>query len=526
MALAFRLAGLIALLPSPAAAQDARPRAVSDAAEKLALTPLPEGRRTSHKVVLFGRELSFVAEPGSTAIQNQAGVRLADIAHVAYTLDDPAPASRPVVFAFNGGPGSSSAWLHLGTLGPWRLPLTADVIAGRTPAEPIDNGETWLKLADLVFIDPPGTGHSRIWPVQGAPAQEVSRGSGGPRWFWSVDGDIATFAEVIARWLERHGRKGSPVVLVGESYGGFRGPLVAQALAKDHKVQIAGMVLVSPVLDFDGRRGWRTPIHYVKLLPSIAATRLERTGTTPTRALLAEAEAYASGAYLADLIRGPRDLAAVGRMSEQVARLSGVPVEAVRGHAGRLTIGSFLEASPDLKGRGVSIYDAGMVGLEPPRERRGGFSDPFTSGLDGPLTTAMGVVHTRLDWRPDRPYHVMSRETNRAWIWPNTPSAPQATAALHQLHRNNQRLVTLVTHGFADLVTPYFASVLHLDQLPAHGAQQRVSLEVYPGGHMYYSRDDSRAWFLADGARLIEQVLGRPAVGARTRNPEQRGEAP
>ena len=449
----------------------------------------------------------------------------ADVAYVAYTLDGAEPATRPVVFAFNGGPGSASTWLHLGALGPWRVPLTIETMTAASPPALLANAETWLDFADLVFIDPPGTGYSRIWPSQPVTAPvavppvdgNAARRRGrvgiastiGTERFWSVSGDIAVFVRVIDSWLTRHERRTSPVVLVGESYGGFRAPLIAEELANAHSIAVRAMVLVSPVLDFDGRRGsWRLPQSHVALLPSMAATRLERTGTVPSRAALADVEAYARSDYLVDLLRGPRDVPAVLRMAERVAALSGIPIESVTGQAARFTIGTFLALSPDLKDTGASIYDAGMAGFAPARgERRGGFADPFTAGLDPPLTSAMETLYQQLNWRPGRPYAMLANEINRRWIWPNSPHPPQALSALLGLHRKDVRLATLVTHGLTDLVTPYLASAIQLDQVPVH-ATNRISLEVYPGGHMFYSRDASRARFRDDARRIIDDAIG------------------
>lgn len=510
---------------------------------------LPAASHTSHAVKLPGRTLRFTATAGAIAIAGAERELLADVAYVAYALDGASSEARPVVFAYNGGPGSASTWLHLGALGPWRVPLTAEVIAGTASAEPIANAETWLDFADLVLIDPPGTGFSRLWPPgarptagegaysqvalpkvsvarrqQGGPAGRPGGGGrlgGGPEWFWSVGGDVATFAEFIAVWLEHNGRQAAPVVLVGESYGGFRTPMIARALADDHKVQVSALVLVSPVLDFDGRRGWRTPAHHAALLPSAAATHLEWRGIPPTREALGEAELYAGGDYVLELLRGPRDLAAIGRMAERIAPLTGLEPDAVRRLAGRLSIRSFIETSSVLKAAGaVSIYDAGMAGLEPVAGgRRGGMGEPFTGGLGAPLTAAMATLHRRLQWEPQRQYAMMAGEVNRRWRWPNTPGPPQVLGALHELHTSDAGLRTLVVHGFTDLVTPYFASVMQIGQMPAHGPVQRIAFEVYAGGHMFYSRDGSRIRFRADAAKLIAEALGartpRPSTDRR-----------
>lgn len=519
----------------PATAQEPPPRLVERVPEA-ALVPLPDPRETPHTIVLPDRTLHFKATAGALAIGNAERAILADVSYVAYTMAGSERAPRPVIFAFNGGPGSASACLHLGALGPWHVPLTSETVANPATPSLAGNPDTWLDFADLVFIDPPGTGFSAVWPATkgAAPATGIyrdpvlpavrrerraqpsassrppgSRNTGGPEWFWSVEGDVVTFAEFIAAWAERHGRRTAPIVIAGESYGGFRTPLIAEHLSAHHALRVSAMVLVSPVLDFDGRRGWRTPQHYVALLPSIAATAMERDGAEPSRLSLADAETYASGEYLLDLMRGPRDKAALGRMSDRVAALSRIPIEAVGRLGARLTIRSFIEHSPQLSNQVVSLYDAGMTGLKaPPGRTRGGFADAFTGGLNPPLSAAMDVLHERLSWQPARPYVMLSGDVNRRWRWPNAPHAPEALSALSDLHREQPRLRTLVVHGFTDLVTPYFASVTQLAQLPGHGPETRIAFEVYPGGHMFYSRSVSRARFRNDTERVLGEALG------------------
>ncbi len=523
----------------PLSAQDAPPRLVERIPEA-ALAPLPEPRVTQHTLTLADRTLRFKATAGALAIANAERDVQADVAFISYALEGAAGGNRPVVFAFNGGPGSASVWLQLGTIGPWHVPMTGETVS--TAGTPVlgANRDTWLDFADLVFIDPPGTGYSAVWPPSkgSGPATGPAAGFyrdpvvpaarrerrdpprtaarvpgarhiGGPEWFWSVEGDVVTFAEFIDGWLERYGRKTAPTVIVGESYGGFRAPLIAEHLSSVHSRRVAAMVLVSPVLDFDGRRGWRTPQHYVSLLPSIAATAWERAGAEPSRQILAEAETYAASEYLVDLMRGPRDAAALGRMSERVAAFSRIPVDTVMKLSARLSLGSFVDNSPQLANQVVSLYDAGMTGLKaPPRRGRGGFSDPFTTGLNAPLTAAMDVLHERLGWQPARPYVMLSGAVNRRWRWPNAPHAPEVMAVLTDLHRNQPQLRTLVAHGYTDLVTPYFASVAQLAQLPSHGPENRISLEVFAGGHMFYSRNGSRARFRSAAERMLSEALG------------------
>ncbi|HXF52507.1 MAG TPA: peptidase S10, partial [Hyphomicrobiaceae bacterium] len=484
---------------------------------------LPPPSRTEHALELAGRTIRFTATAGAIPISNSAGRTLAEIAYVAYTLDGADPRRRPVTFAFNGGPGAASAWLHIGAMGPWRLPLAAASAAPSAPPALVPNAETWLDFTDLVFIDPVGSGYSHLLGESGDAAgrsakrgsrrsapEPASREEGGPRYFWSIDGDVESLADFIQEWLKRADRLASPKMLVGESYGGFRAPKIVHLLQRQRGIAVNAMVLVSPVLDFEGRRLARhSPSSYANLLPSLAAAALERQGTVPTRELLSEVEAYARSAYLVDLLRGPRDQAAVDRIVTKVAEFTRLPEEAVRRHGGRLSSRAYVQEAVRPKQRVASFYDVSVTGLDPdPGSASTRFDDPFTTALAAPMTGAMGeLLNKRLQWRTGRTYHLLSRRANRAWIWGNSPHPPEAISALKEVLSLDARFQVLVAHGFTDLVTPYTASTILIDQLPAYGDPARVSSEVYPGGHMFYSRDGSRAAFRRDAEKLLARSL-------------------
>ena len=237
-------------------ARDGAPNA-SAAAEQ---HRLPLDSTTKHTLALPGRTLAFTATAGSIRLFDGKGEPQADIAYTAYTLDDADPHTRPVAFVVNGGPGASSAWLQLGGLGPWRLALDGPPTPSTSPL-PVANADTWLDFTDLVFIDPPGSGFSRL-----AGTSDETR-----RRFWSVEGDIPHIAEVIRRWTVQQGRAASPHLVVGESYGGFRAPRLALSLQTGEGLGVSGLVLVSPVLDFDWLPRGTDPMALVGRLPSMAA---------------------------------------------------------------------------------------------------------------------------------------------------------------------------------------------------------------------------------------------------------------
>jgi len=493
--------------PAPAAEQDARERRPPRPPAQPADGRLPPDSVTQHSLALPGRTLSFTAVAGSIALTERGGRAEADIGFVAYLKDDPDRANRPVTFALNGGPGAASAYLHLGVLGPWRLPLDGPTIPPSASPALVQNAETWLDFTDLVFIDPVGTGYSLTTPG----TNDEVRGR-----LLSVEGDIDALADMVTKWLKANGRMTSPKFFIGESYGGFRGPLLAEKLQTDQGVGLSGLVLLSPVLDF----GWKTqpghnPLPLAGLLPSAAAAQLERNGAL-TRDALGEAERYAAGDYVVDLLRGPQDEAAVRRVTERVSALTGLDPALVRRLGGRLDLRTLQRELNRGEGRVASAYDTGVTAFDPnPNAAASRFNDPVLEGMTAPLTSAIVDHLSRtLKWEVnDRRYQLLNGSVNGAWRWGRGRGQPEAVEELRAALALDERLRVLVVHGFTDLVTPYFETELILRQLPDYGGKGRVRHEVYPGGHMFYSRDASRISFRADALRLYEGALDGRALG-------------
>lgn len=460
----------------------------------------PAEATTRHTLDIGGKSLAFTATLGSVPLfDGEGGPLLAEIGFVAFRLDGADPTTRPLTFAVNGGPGAASAYLNLGTMGPWRLPLPT-LSPSDMPAT-VPNAESWLPFTDLVFLDPVGAGYS--WTNK--------TGDEARRRFWSVDSDIATLAVSIRKWVEKENRQVSPKFLVGESYGGFRVPKLARALQGEQGVGIRGIVMVSPVLDFAWRfQNRHTPMRWVTELPSMAAALREGKSAAPSsgkspggREALADVEAYAAGEYMADLLKGPRDPAAMDRIVGKVAGFTGLDADLVRRLGGRINSGTFLRERYRGEQRIGSAYDAGVTGLDPdPAAAFSRNEDPILDAIDAPLSAAMTDLYRRLGWRIDRPYRLLNREVGNQWMWGNRRSAPNALDDLRTALALDGRMRSLVVHGATDLVTPYFESKLLLDQLPALGGPDRYELKVYPGGHMFYTRDEARAAFRDDAAKL------------------------
>ena len=503
--------------PNVPASQTARPAA--DAGPAVPRRLLPPDSTTRHTVDLPGRQLAFKATAGSIPLYAEDGRLTAEMAYVAYQLEGADPAKRPVTFAFNGGPGSSSAWVHAAGFGPWRLSTEPAALSPSAPAVLAPNPETWLDFTDLVFIDPVGTGFSRLArpaqnPVAGAhpgPAPAPGPGAPGPsgRDYYSVDGDADSVAEMIADWLRRNQRNASPKALLGESYGGIRGPKVVHLLQTRYGAGMGALVLVSPVMDFSLFRGPRHRIQpFVHWLPSIAAAAREAKGQPfVARSELAEVEAYARGEFFSDLARGPRDTEALNRVVKRVSAYSGLSEPIVRQYGGRLDEFIYIREANRSAERQASGYDASVTGddAEPtayfPR-----WDDPFAGALSAPLKGAMLDLYAKLGWKTDLAYHLGA---SLRWQWGNSPNGVESISQLKSALALDPKLRLLVTHGATDLRTPYFGSVLLLEQLPGYADKPkgRVEVKLYPGGHMHYSREGSRKALRADAKAVIEGLV-------------------
>ena len=449
-------------------------------------TVLPGPSATQQTINVGGREIAFTATASATPVKDaQSGETLAEIATLAFAVKPPASDScRPVVFAVNGGPGAGSGWLDLGAVGPWRLPLAG--AAPSTRPQLVDNQETWLDFADLVFLDPPGTGYSPL------PANEATR-----KHMLSVDGDIDALAVVIRRWTVQQHRQACAKYLLGESYGGFRGPKLARALQEKQNVGVDGLILLSPVLDFSWIEGHNNPLLDAARLPSLAASHTRASD----RAALAEVEAYARGDYLTDLLRGPQDAAALERIVGRLQAITGLPTDRLRRLGGRVSASDWVRDS-DPSGRTLaSAYNGAVRGLNPdPSRHLSDLADPVLDALRAPIAEAMEqLVADRLKWPiGDVNYQILNDQVAQGWDWGHGRRSQESLSDLRRVMALDPHVRTLVAQGLSDLVTPYFATRLLLDQVGG----ERIGFLALPGGHMFYAEDASRA-ALRDAARKL-----------------------
>ncbi|HTR84644.1 MAG TPA: hypothetical protein VMI56_09205 [Reyranella sp.] len=435
---------------------------------------------------LGGVEVPFTVTAGTLSMGG--GERGATLFYVAYARDGVPADGRPVTFVFNGGPGASSAYLHLGALGPRILEQGPDGQFAPATQRLADNPDTWLDLSDLVFIDPVGTGYSR-----------------GDRRYWSVGEDLNSFADFIESYLKKNARLSSPKYLVGESYGGFRAARLPDLLASDHGIALAGSFLISPMLETSLRSSDSLALlPDALILPSYAAVALERT-MTPTPASLAEVEHYALGPYITALAN-PRNEVGLRAMYAQVARYVGLPEALVTRYGGRVPLGVFTKEIRRGEKLIVSRYDGSVSVPDPYPATSRTAVDPIYDTFGLALSGTVEDYLRTLGVQRDETYRVSNGEVSRSWNWRpgRNPGDGDfgASSELREALAANRSLKIVIAHGMTDLVTPYLASRYVIDHLPAGLTDGHVSIDLYPGGHMMYLRPVTRARLHADAARL------------------------
>jgi carboxypeptidase C (cathepsin A) len=483
----------LALGATPMASADEAGNSRKAAEEQAATRGLPPESVTNHTISLQGEKIAFTARAGAIRLRDaRSDTPQADVAFVSYERLGAEPAARPVAFVFNGGPGAASAWLELGAMSPWRLLFSPEQPSPATPPKTIDNAESWIAFTDLVFVDPPGTGYSRF----------LADGDDVKTRLYSVDGDADALAVVIRKWLAARGRLASPKFIVGESYGGFRAVKLLGRLRERENIGVDGLMLVSPALDFSWLQGSRNLLSYVALLPSLTAVAR----AADDRAALADVEGYAAGDYVEALLKGAKDPSALSRMSEDVARFTGLDRQFVRRHGARIDAKTFSRERGRDSERIFSAYDGGVAGYDPtPFSPMSDWEDPVLDSWRAPLGAAMmRLTLDKLAWPVGEARFVIldSRVAHQWDFGPGGRANAEAVSDLQTALALDPRLRLTVVHGVSDLVTPYFATKLILDQVPAYGDAARVRLLAVKGGHMPYLHDDSRR-AMRDAARAL-----------------------
>lgn len=417
----------------------------------------------------------------------------AEMFHIAYTLKGADPATRPVTFAFNGGPGASSIYLHLAAIGPKSIVTAGDGSFPASPARLEENPDSWIRFTDLVFIDPVGTGYSRMLPGPDGK-------SGDPKPYYGVDADLDSIAGFIRQWLTVNKRWSSPKAIAGESYGGQRVAGLTRVLAEQYGINLNRAVLISPALNVPLLAEPFPPyelLHSVTLFPTQAAVAAYHGKSTISNnpAGFKTAEDFALSGYLTGL-------ATLGRMNEEeqsafytkVGGMIGIDPALVALNRGRVGEALFLNNLLASQGKVLELYDGTQAGDNPnPGKRDELAASPRSLGiLSGVLLPPfMEYLQKDLGYVTERPYAVLNVEISVLWDRKSTLGTPEDLAlALTQ----NTDLKAMVLHGYHDIGATYFVSRYVLEQsVRSPDARKRLSFATYPGGHMFYLRTQSRA---------------------------------
>jgi len=470
-------------------------------------TTLPDERciTTRHSILLGDTTLKYEATAGLMHISNEKGSPIAAIFYVAYTLEQQTPHQRPITFCFNGGPGSSAVWLHLGAFGPKRIQM----IDLKTPqpnlSALVDNPHTLLDCSDLVFIDPVGTGFS------------VSGEEGKDEDFYNIDGDSESLSAFIERYLNINHRWASPKFLAGESYGTTRsGAMVKYLQAKG--IVFNGLLMISLAMNFQTFHfDPGNDLPYLMFLPTYAATawyhgRLDDDIAPDLDTLLSEVRQWTMDIYAPALLRGsgisPEHKAHV---AQDLARYTSMDATEIEQLNLRIADMRFSKSVLNRHGYTVGRMDGRYIGLDVDQDHRRTQRDPSIDAPWGPYTGCINdYLRRTLTFEHDRPYQTFNMKANRAWSWERKDRLcyPDTSDDLRQAMVANPHLAVLFANGIYDMATPFFAAEYTADhlELPPE-IRQNLRLTYYPAGHMMYFHAEAHAKLKADIYALYQESM-------------------
>jgi len=480
-----------AFTSAPARASEAPPAESAPAAPNAPAAPAPAKDtivETHHSVEIGGRTIEYTARAGTLTLKNRKGEPTAEIFFVAYTKDGESTEQRPLTFSFNGGPGSSSVWLHMGVLGPRRVKLQDNGFSLPPPHQLVDNEWSLLDETDLVFIDPVSTGFSRA--VE--PDKEKA--------FHGLNEDVEAVGDFIRRYVTEFARWSSPKFLIGESYGTTRAAALAQHLQSRHGMYLNGIMLVSTVLDFATLRyAEDNDLPYVLFLPSMAATAWYHQRLAPKLQgrelsdLLREVERFATGEYRAALFAGDSlDPAKASAVAARLAAYTGIPQSEVERLRLKLDAFAFFDKLLEHEGKRVGRFDGRYTGVaaHPWEWHSNDLSyDPSYAQIYGAYSSAFNdYVRRELEFESEIPYEILTNV--QPWNYGDEFKGRYVNVSerLREALVMNPDLQIHVCSGYYDLATPYFATDYTLDRLLLHPElRDNIKVEYYEAGHMMYT---------------------------------------
>lgn len=467
----------------------------------------PAGSVTEHEIKLAGGEFKYKAH-AEWIVLRKKDKPVAEMFHVAYLKQGAQGEKRPVTFVFNGGPGAASAYLHLGAIGPRRVAFNPDGTPPRPPVTLAANEESWLAFTDLVFVDPIGTGFSRVIDKAEDKGDKKEKNENE---FYHLDRDMESLGEFIQKFLSAHARWESPVFIAGESYGGFRSAALAKRLQQNYGVGLNGVVIISPALDlilldpsdYD-IQGWADEF------PTFALTAVHhgRSRKFPkgaaAGAVRQAAEAFAQDKLLRLLAQGEA-MPETEREAifAEMADFIGVPAEELRVCRGRVPFWVYSRRLLKDQGQVLGFYDSSVAGPDPYPDRENFQGpDPSLGGSDRVFTSGINAyLRHHLALQSDRDYHLLNREVNKAWKIEQAHAFNRQVGVVDELRFGmalNPHMQVLISHGYYDMVTPYFSSERLVRQMRLDDKLKgNISLRHFPGGHMFYTWEESRREFFS-----------------------------
>ena len=469
----------------------------------------PEAHQTStqHSIRIDGETIDYEATVGWLIMQDE-GKPVARFGYTDYIRNTDQPkGERPITFAFNGGPGSSSIWLHMGVLGPQRVVVNDSDYAAPPPVRRVDNAYSVLDVTDLVMVDPVGTGFSK--PLGEAEGKD----------FWGVDQDIESVARFIRQYVSENGRWGSPKFILGESYGGIRGAGLAHHLQSRHGMNLNGLILVSPFLDAGaGRDAGDLNLPHALYLPTLAATawyhdRIENQ-SDDMEGFLAEVEDFALNEYLPALFAGyVIDSDRKRTIAEQLAVYTGTTTDYWQRANLRVSHQQFVQELMRDDRMIAGRIDSRFVGPSTNALAESMNYDPFFPAV-GPAFTAafFDYLHDDLGFRENEDYKTTAWPLDWDWSHVNPDGRTQvAVNLLPDLSRAmvmNPGLHLHIQQGYYDLATPYSVTNYYLRHLDIpERARERIRYDLYPAGHMMYLHDESLQQYRDDLVEFIEGAI-------------------
>jgi len=443
---------------------------------------------TQHSVTINGRALDYTATAGTIVLQeedDEGGIKQkAKIFFVAYTLDGvEEPQKRPLTFSFNGGPGSSSVWMHMGLLGPWRVDMGQDGHLPPPPYRLVENAYSFLDESDLVFIDPVSTGYSR--PVEGEEAKQ----------YHHFQKDIESIAEFIRLYTTRQQRWLSPKYLIGESYGTTRAAALSSLLQEKHGLYLNGIMLISSILNFQTavfNPGNDLP--YIFFLPTYAAIawyhkQLDESLFDDLEQLLAEVQEFAGGEYAAALFQGSQlTRAEKAQIAQKIARYTGLSPAYIEQTNLRLEIMRFVKELLRDQRRTVGRLDGRFLGIDRDAAGENYEYDPSYANTQGPYTAGFNdYVRRQLNFKSDLPYEILTERVNPWSYETHQNQYINVAESLRQAMSSNPFLKVFVANGYYDLATPFAATQYTFSHLELEAElEENISMAYYEAGHMMY----------------------------------------